>query len=44
MGQYRTDVNPAPVVMNSGDQPGFVPANIEHCHVAYLVCTWKVGA
>ena len=41
MGQHRTNVNLAPVVVNRGNQPGFIPADVEHGQSADLVCARK---
>ena len=43
MGQHMADVDLAPVKMDGGDQPVFVPANIEHDEVADFVRCWEGG-
>jgi hypothetical protein len=43
VGQHVADVDLAPVEMDGGDQPVFVPANVKHDEVPTLSAVGKVA-
>jgi hypothetical protein len=44
MRQNVPDVNFSPVVVDGGDDPGFVPGDVENCELSHLVSMRKNGS